>query len=73
MKPAQRRSAGKERDDLKELQDRWKEAIEALQASHLRKHGNPLYVLPWYMVIGESGSGKTTAISSARLSSPLRK
>lgn len=55
----------------RELQARWKEAIEALRRSHLRKHGNPLYVLPWYMVIGESGSGKTTAIQSARLSSPF--
>ncbi len=60
---------GKERDELKELQDKWKEAIEALRRSHLRKYGNPLYVLPWYLVIGESGSGKTTAINSARLSS----
>ena len=63
--------SGKERDDLKELQNRWKEAIEALRRSHLRKYGNPLYVLPWYLVIGESGSGKTTAITSARLSSPF--
>jgi len=62
---------GKEREDLKELQNRWKEAIETLRRSHLRKYGNPLYVLPWYLVIGESGSGKTTAISSARLSSPF--
>lgn len=60
-----------EQDSAKELQGRWKEAIEALRRSHLRKHGNPLYVLPWYMVIGESGSGKTTAIQSARLSSPF--
>jgi type VI secretion system protein ImpL len=63
--------SGKEKDDLKELQDRWKEAVEALRRSHLRKQGNPLYVLPWYMVIGESGSGKTTSITSARLSSPF--
>jgi type VI secretion system protein ImpL len=62
---------GKERDDSKELQNRWAEAIEALQKSHLRRLGNPLYVLPWYMVLGESGSGKTTAIQSARLSSPF--
>lgn len=60
-----------EQDASKELQARWKEAIEALRHSHLRKYGNPLYVLPWYMVIGESGSGKTTAIQSARLSSPF--
>jgi type VI secretion system protein ImpL len=62
---------GKERDEMRALQDRWKEAIEALRHSHLKKHGNPLYVLPWYMVIGESGSGKTTAINSAKLSSPF--
>lgn len=61
----------KEQDSAQELQARWKEAIEALRKSHLRKFGNPLYVLPWYMVIGESGSGKTTAIQSAKLSSPF--
>ena len=61
----------REQDEMKVLQDRWKEAMEMLKRSHLRKLGNPLYVLPWYMVIGESGSGKTTAINSARLSSPF--
>ncbi len=61
----------KDRERSKELQDRWKEATEALRNSHLKKYGNPLYVLPWYLVIGESGSGKTTAIRSARLSSPF--
>jgi len=59
----------KERSSSRELQDRWKEAIDALRQSHLKKQGNPLYVLPWYMIIGESGAGKTTAIKSARLSS----
>ena len=60
--------SAREQTQEKELQERWKEAIASLQGSHLRKQGNPLYVLPWYMVIGESGSGKTTSISSARLS-----
>lgn len=55
----------------RELQERWKEAISALRKSHLKKYGNPLYVLPWYMIIGESGSGKTTAIQGADLSSPF--
>lgn len=61
----------KDRQDYKELQARWKEAIDTLRKSHLRKYGNPLYVLPWYMLVGESGSGKTTAVQSARLSSPF--
>ncbi|MEW6518203.1 MAG: type VI secretion protein IcmF/TssM N-terminal domain-containing protein [Thermodesulfobacteriota bacterium] len=63
--------AAQERDEAQLLQTRWKEAIDTLKRSHLRKFGNPLYVLPWYLVIGESGSGKTTAIKSARLSSPF--
>ncbi len=61
----------RDKERSKELQDRWKEAIQALRSSHLKKLGNPLYVLPWYMIIGESASGKTTAIKSARLSSPF--
>lgn len=61
----------KERAQAKDLQDRWKEAIDTMRYSRLKKYGNPLYVLPWYMVMGESGSGKTTAITSARLSSPF--
>ena len=60
-----------EKDELKGLQTKWKESVEALKRSHLRKEGNPLYVLPWYLIIGESGSGKTTAISSADLASPF--
>ncbi len=69
---AYRKTLGdKEKDVSRELQDRWREAVTALRKSHLRTYGNPLYVLPWYLVIGESGSGKTTAIQSARLSSPF--
>ncbi len=60
-----------ERKHVAELQERFREAVAALKGSHLKKQGNPLYVLPWYMVIGESASGKTTAIKSARLSSPF--
>ncbi|MBE7446418.1 MAG: type VI secretion system protein ImpL [Planctomycetia bacterium] len=60
---------GKEREELRELQNKWKEGVEALKRSHLRKFGNPLYVLPWYVILGESGTGKTTAISSAKLPS----
>lgn len=60
-----------ERQQLKDLQIRWQESIDLLRGSYLRKKGNPLYVLPWYLVIGESGAGKTTAIKGSRLTSPL--
>lgn len=54
------------------LAKKWKSVIDMLKQSQLRRFGNPLYVLPWYMVIGESGSGKTTAITRSRLSSMMR-
>lgn len=60
-----------EKRHINDVQVRFMEAVTALRGSHLKKLGNPLYVLPWYMVIGESASGKTTAIKSAKLSSPF--
>ena len=60
-----------EQDQSRQLQEKWREAIETLKKSHLKKRGNSLYVLPWYLVLGESGSGKTTAIQSAGLPSPF--
>lgn len=62
------RMSARELEDHKVLQERWKTVIEKIRKSHLKKMGNPLYVLPWYMIIGESGSGKTTSLNSARLS-----
>ena len=61
-----------EKSELNTLQEHWKSALELLRNSHLNKLGNPLYVLPWYLVIGESGSGKSTSLNSARLASPIR-
>ena len=63
--------SGNDRDERKLLQARWRDAIDVLRKSHLKKNGNPLYVLPWYLVIGESGSGKTTSLNSARLATPF--
>jgi type VI secretion system protein ImpL len=60
-----------ERRELQDLQDNWKLSLSLLRGSALKKQGNPLYALPWYLVIGESGSGKTTAIRNSRLESPV--
>lgn len=61
-----------EPDGLLELQKRCKSAIDTLRNSQLNKSGNPLYVLPWYLMIGASGSGKSCSLAGARLASPLR-
>ncbi len=55
----------------KEAERQWKESVARLKKSHLRRYGNPLYVLPWYIIMGESRSGKTSAIKNADLSSAL--
>lgn len=54
------------------LKRRWKMAVDTLRRSGLRRHGNPLDVLPWYMLVGRSGAGKTTALTRSRLSLPLQ-
>jgi type VI secretion system protein ImpL len=58
-------------DASRELRRRFKHAVATLKKSHLKRQGNPLYVLPWYLMVGRSGSGKSTAIKSARLPSPF--
>jgi type VI secretion system protein ImpL len=55
----------------RELRRRFKEAMATLKKSDLKRKGNPLYVLPWYLMVGRSGAGKSTAVKSARLPSPF--
>ncbi|WP_322997256.1 type VI secretion protein IcmF/TssM N-terminal domain-containing protein [Castellaniella sp.] len=57
---------------LTRLNQKWKQTIASLRRSSLRRHGNPIYALPWYMVIGQPGSGKTTAITQSRPGSLVR-
>ncbi|HEY7803668.1 MAG TPA: type VI secretion protein IcmF/TssM N-terminal domain-containing protein [Orrella sp.] len=54
------------------LNQQVKAALGLLKGSQLRRFGNPVYVLPWYLVMGESGAGKTTAISRSRLMPMMR-
>lgn len=60
-----------ERRRLVELQQRWATAVANLRASRLNQRGDPLYSLPWFMIFGETASGKSTAVSHARLKNIL--
>lgn len=59
------------RQRLRELQQRWLDAIATLRQSRLRLRGNPLYILPWYLLLGESQSGKSSAIACSELTAIL--
>ena len=52
------------------LAERMKETLATLRKSHGRK-GDFLYDLPWYVIIGPPGAGKTTALVNSGLKFPL--
>ena len=52
-----------------QLRERFEEAVAALKGS--RRGGHSLYELPWYIIIGAPGSGKTTALLNSGLKFPL--
>ncbi len=46
-------------------------AVGVLRRSKLTRFKNPVYALPWFVVMGETGSGKSSALRSAQLGSLL--
>ncbi|RWN29906.1 type VI secretion system membrane subunit TssM [Mesorhizobium sp.] len=56
-------------DDSQVLEARMNEAIAALKRSSGKR--NFLYEVPWYIVIGPPGAGKTTALVNSGLNFPL--
>ncbi len=55
--------------DVVQLRERFEQAVAALKQQ--RKSGHSLYDLPWYVIIGAPGSGKTTALINSGLHFPL--
>ena len=57
-------SAGRvDRDNLEDLKQKWTEVTRKLRSSNLHRGGeDPIYALPWFLVLGEMGSGKTAFI-----------
>lgn len=56
-------------DDSRVLEARMNEAVAALKRSSDKR--NFLYEIPWYIVIGPPGAGKTTALVNSGLNFPL--
>ena len=55
--------------ELGEMRDKLRQALTLLRKSKFgRKH---LYELPWYVIVGPPGAGKTTAIVNSGLQFPL--
>jgi type VI secretion system protein ImpL len=55
--------------DSRQMAQRFEEATSLLQSSSKGKKS--LYELPWYIIIGPPGAGKTTAIVNSGLNFPL--
>ncbi|MCC5810496.1 MAG: type VI secretion system membrane subunit TssM [Ectothiorhodospiraceae bacterium] len=63
-------SGGTQDRQGEELRARFEEAVGFLRQ---RKQGANLYQLPWYVIVGPPGSGKTTALIHSGLKFPLDK
>ena len=57
-------------DDGAVLADRLKDALATLKKSRANR-GDYLYSIPWYIIIGPPGAGKTTALINSGLKFPL--
>lgn len=53
------------------LRERFEEALQVLKKTSKDGKVNSIYDMPWYMIIGPPGSGKTTALMNSGLSFPL--
>lgn len=56
--------------DAAQLKKRFEEAIEALKKTR-KGGGASLYELPWYIIVGPPGAGKTTILVNSGLNFPL--
>jgi type VI secretion system protein ImpL len=60
-------------EEIEQLQSHFQEALQLLKKTHGKAVTGQhyLYDLPWYMLIGPPGSGKTTALMNSGLEFPL--
>jgi type VI secretion system protein ImpL len=61
-------------DSSEAIRQKFQEAIAALKKARVGRRtlgSSALYALPWYMIIGPSAAGKTTAIRESEVESPV--
>ena len=60
-------------EEMHQMNQRFSEALSTLKKLKFKGKGNKkaLYELPWYIIIGPPGSGKTTALVHSSLDFPL--
>ncbi|APG19813.1 hypothetical protein A3780_20430 [Kosakonia radicincitans] len=57
-------STYKKKNELRnKLRLKWDDSVKYLKYSELQRTGDPVYVLPWYLMIGRTDAGKTTALT----------
>ncbi|MBZ9613437.1 type VI secretion system membrane subunit TssM [Rheinheimera maricola] len=59
-------------DEVNAIQERFNNAISTLKTAGSKKGALLLNSLPWYIIIGPPGSGKTTALVNSGLEFPLK-
>jgi len=58
--------------EIQQMQGEFTKAVQTLKSSKLGASGvDALYALPWYVIVGPPGSGKTTALRESGLQFPV--
>ncbi|MGJ4856846.1 type VI secretion system membrane subunit TssM [Labrys sp. La1] len=69
-KSAEAEAAASQQAEVSEIRDRLKQALALLRRITKKRFGY-VYELPWYVIFGAPGSGKTTALTHSGLKFPL--